>query len=70
VILIGRLRLSLSNAVEAYMKLVSVIPTEPAKDEEEKRHNTEAFQSVFLEVLNDAGFNEDAPMQDKEGTKV
>ena len=70
VILVGRMRLPVSKAIEAYVKLVRVIPTEPAKDEEEKKHNTKAFRSVFLEVLKDAGFGQDTPMVDTEGMKV
>jgi hypothetical protein len=70
VILVGRMRLPVSKAIEAYVKLVRVIPTEPAKDEEEKKHNTEAFKSVFLEVLKEADCDQDTLMLDPQGTKV
>jgi hypothetical protein len=70
VILVGRMRLPVSKAIQAYERLVRVIPTKPAKDEDEKEHNTKAFRSVFLEVLKDAGFGQDDPMVDTEGMKV
>jgi hypothetical protein len=70
VILIGRLRLSPSKAIEAYMKLVAVMPNEPANDDEEKKNNTEKFKTVFIEVLEDAGFDENTPMLDEGGAKM
>ena len=70
VILIGRLRLSPSKAIEAYMKLVVVMPNEPAKGEDERKKNTEEFKAAFIEVLEDAGFDQDAPMLDEDGTKM
>ncbi len=70
VILIGRLRLSPSKAIEAYMKLETVIPKEPAKDDEERKKNTEKFKAAFVEVLEDAGFDQNTPMLDEDGTKM
>ena len=70
VILIGRLRLSPSKAIEAYMKLVRALPTEPAKDDDERKKNTEAFKVAFTEVLEEAGFEPNAPMLDDHGVKV
>ena len=70
VILIGRLRLSPSKAIEAYMKLVVVIPNEPAKDEDERKKDTEEFKAVFIEVFEDAGFDQHTPMLDEDGTKM
>ncbi len=70
VILIGRLRLSPSKAIEAYMKLVAVIPNEPAKDDEERKANTEKFKAVFMEVLGDAEFDENTPMLVEDGPKM
>jgi hypothetical protein len=67
VTLIGRLRLSPSNAIEAYEKLVPVIPTHAAKGEEERKTNTEAFKAVFVKVLEDAGFDKNTPMLEKDG---
>jgi hypothetical protein len=63
-ILIRRLRLSPSQAIEAYMKLDAVMPKEPAKDDEERSRNSEAFKTAFLEVLNEGGFEADTPMAD------
>jgi hypothetical protein len=70
VILIGRLRLSPSKAIEVYMKLVAVIPEEQAKDDDERKRNTEEFKAAFIEVLEDAGFDEYTPMLDEDGTKM
>jgi hypothetical protein len=70
VILIGRLRLSPSKAIEAYMKLVAVMPKEPAKDDEERKINTAKFKAAFVEVLEDAGFDQNTPMLDEDGTKM
>jgi hypothetical protein len=70
VILIGRLRLSPSKATEAYMKLVAVIPNEAAKNDEERKRNTEEFRVAFIEVLEDAGFDHDTLMMDEDGTKM
>ena len=62
VIVIGRLRMSTSKAIEAYQKLVSVIPAQAAKSEEEMKSNAEAFTVVFIEVLEEASFDQNAPM--------
>jgi hypothetical protein len=65
VILIGRLRLSPSQAISAYKKLDAAIPTKPAKDGQERTRNTIVFAAAFLEVLREAGFEADAPMVDE-----
>ena len=70
IILIGRLRLSPSQAIEAYMKLEAVMPTETAKDDQERRRNSAAFRTAFLEVLKEAGFEPDAPMVDENMPKM
>jgi hypothetical protein len=70
VILIGRLRLSPSRAIEAYIKLVPAIPTRAAKSDEEKQKNTDAFKAAFVEVLKDAGFDQNTPMLDEDGAKM
>jgi hypothetical protein len=70
VILIGRLHLSLSNAIDAYTRLVAVIPTQPVRDDEERKINSEAFRAVFLDVLKDAGFEPDSPMIDEAAPKM
>jgi hypothetical protein len=70
VILLGRLRLSASRAIEAYIRLVPVIPTQAAKSDEERKRNTEAFKAVFVEVLEGAGFNENTPMLEDDGPKM
>jgi hypothetical protein len=49
---------------------VQALPTEPAKDDDEKKRNTEVFKSAFTEVLKEAGFEPNAPMLDNNGVKV
>ena len=70
VILIGRLRLSPSKAIEAYMKLAAVIPDGPAKDDEERKRNTAAFRKTFIDILNEAGMDPDTPMVDDSMPKM
>jgi hypothetical protein len=70
VILTGRMHLSPSQAIEAYMKLEAVMPTEPAKDDEERSRNSTAFKTAFIEVLKEASFEPDTPMVDESMPKM
>jgi hypothetical protein len=70
VILIGRLRLPPSKAIEAYERLALVMPTKAAMSDEERKRNTSAFKAVFIEVLESAGFDQTTPMMDKDGPKM
>ena len=70
VILIGRLRLSPSQAIEAYMKLEAVMPTKPAKDDQERSGNSATFKTAFMEVIKEAGFEADTPMVDENMPKM
>ena len=63
-ILIGRLRLPPSKAIEAYMKLAAVMPNVPAKDDEERNRNSKAFRKTFTDILMEAGLGPDTPMID------
>lgn len=69
-LLIGKLRLTTSKAIEAYAKLSSALPIEPAKDDEERRENSSKFEQVFIEVLEDAGYDANSPMVDDKETKM
>lgn len=69
-LLIGKLGLTASKAIEAYMKLAPFVSVKPAKTDTEKKANAEAFEKAFSEVLSDAGFAIDAPMLDENGTKT
>jgi hypothetical protein len=62
--------MSLSQAIEAYMKLEAVMPKEPAKDDQEKCRNSTAFKTAFLEVLKEAGFEADTTMVDENTPKM
>jgi hypothetical protein len=70
VILMGRLRRSPSQAIEAYMKLEAVMPKRPANNDQERSQNSVAFKTVFLEVLKEAGFEPDTPMVDENMPKM
>jgi hypothetical protein len=52
------------------MKLDTVMPKKPAKDDEERSRNSTAFKMTFLEVLNEAGFEADTPMVDDHMPKM
>jgi hypothetical protein len=52
------------------MKLEAVMPKKPAKDDEERSQNSTAFKMVFLEILNEAGFEADTPMIDDNMPKM
>jgi hypothetical protein len=64
------MRLSTSKAIEAYMKLVAVMPNEAAKDDKIRKMNTDEFEMAFTKVLEDAGFDQNTPMLDEDGTKM
>jgi hypothetical protein len=69
-ILLGRLGLKSSEAIKAYRKLEPALLVGPAKDDKERKRNSEAFETAFLEVLSDAGFEADAPMITTDTTKA
>jgi hypothetical protein len=52
------------------MKLDAVMPKRPAKNDEERSQNSTAFETAFLEILNEAGFESDTPMVDDDMPKV
>jgi hypothetical protein len=62
--------LSPSQAIEAYMKLEAVMPTEPAKDDAERSLNSTAFMTAFVEILKETGFEADTPMVDESMPKM
>jgi hypothetical protein len=70
VLLLGRLGLKSSEAIDAYIKLEPALSVGPAKDDEERRRNSEAFETAFREVLSDAGFEADTPMITTNTTKA
>jgi hypothetical protein len=59
-----------SKAIEAYAKLVVAIPTQAAKNEEERKTNSEVFQAAFIKILEGAGFDENTPMLEKDGAQM
>jgi hypothetical protein len=69
-ILLGRLGLKSSEAIEAYRKLEPALSVGPAKDDKERERNSEAFEVAFLEVLSDVGFEADTPMITTDTTKA
>jgi hypothetical protein len=69
-ILLGRMGLTASQAINAYQKLEPILSVQSTKDEDERRRNTEAFKTVFTGVLEKAGFTADSPMMDKAAPKT
>jgi hypothetical protein len=69
-ILLGRLGLKSSEAIEAYRKLEPAMSVGAAKDDQERKRNSEAFEAAFREVLSDAGLEADTPMITTDATKA
>jgi hypothetical protein len=69
-ILLGRLGLTPRQAIHAYLKLEPALSVGPAKDDEERKRNSEAFESAFTQVLSDAGLKADALMLDPDTSKA
>jgi hypothetical protein len=61
-ILLGRMGLTPSQAIDAYLKLEPSLSVGPAKDDQERKSNSDAFEAIFCEVLADTGLEVDAPM--------
>ena len=59
-----------SQAIDAYLKLEPYLSVGPAKDDQERKSNSDAFESAFCEVLADAGLEADAPMVTTDTTKA
>jgi hypothetical protein len=69
-ILLGRMNLTPSQAIDAYMKLEPALSVGPAKDDDERKRNSEAFDAAFREVLSDSGLEANAPMVVTDTTKA
>jgi hypothetical protein len=69
-IFLGRLGLTPTEAIDAYMKLEPALSVGPAKDYEERKRNSEAFEAAFIQVLSDAKLEADAPMLDPDTSKA
>jgi hypothetical protein len=65
---LGRMELTPTQAIEAYLKLEPALSVVPAKDDEERKRNSDAFEAAFTQVLKDANFAADAPMLDPDYT--
>lgn len=62
--------MSPSQALEAYMKLLPYLAVGPAKDDEERKRNTEAFEAAFTKILIDTGLSADTPLLDETAPKT
>jgi hypothetical protein len=69
-IFLGRLGLTPTEAIDAYMKLEPALSVGPAKDDEERKRNSEAFEAAFIQVLSDVKLDADAPMLDPDTSKA
>jgi hypothetical protein len=64
------MKMTVSQAFEAYTRLLPVLSLPPAKDEKERRGNTEEFKSVFLEILKENECDATTPFVDESGAKT
>lgn len=69
-ILLGSMRMTPSQAIDAYMKVAHLISVKPTQNDEERKSNSERFESAFRNVLEEASLKPDTPLLDKEGTKT
>jgi hypothetical protein len=65
VLLLGKLQLTLSQALKAYEALAPFIPGQPIQSEEERKKITDGFTTTFIAVLKEAGLPPDAPMNSR-----
>jgi hypothetical protein len=59
-----------SQAINAYLKLEPSLSVGTAKDDQERKRNSEAFETAFREVLVDSGLEADALMVTPDTTKA
>ena len=64
------MELTPTQAIEAYLKLEPTLSVGPAKDDEERKRNSDAFKVAFTQVLLDANLDADTPMLDPNASKT
>jgi hypothetical protein len=69
-ILLGRLGLTPSQAIKAYLTLDAALSVSPTKDAEERQRNTEEFSTAFCQVLESVGLTAETPMMDADAPKT
>jgi hypothetical protein len=52
--------MTVSEAIEAYISLESVMATQQTETKEERSINTHTFAKAFKKIMNDRGLSEDA----------
>ncbi|CAG8592889.1 14986_t:CDS:2, partial [Acaulospora colombiana] len=62
-LLLGRLRMTASQAIKACNSLVTVLVTAPAEKKKERELNRENFSAMFEKVLVEAGYDVSKPMR-------
>jgi hypothetical protein len=62
-LLLGRLQMTVSDAIEAYISLESVMATQQTEIKEERSINTHNFAKAFKKIMDDRGLSEDALME-------
>ena len=60
------MRLTPSQATEAYKKLEPALSIGPTEDEEVRERNMDTFKKAFTEILEEHGFDEHSLMLSKE----
>jgi hypothetical protein len=65
-LLLGSLRMTVSQAIAAYTELCPALPTKPVDSEEKCKQNDQKFSSKFTKTLEDSGFSADAPLREND----
>ncbi len=63
-------RLDGSDTIPGHRRISEALSVGPAKDDQERKSNSDAFESAFCEVLADASLEADAPMVTTDTTKA
>jgi hypothetical protein len=63
-LLLGRLKMTPTEALSAYSKISDALPTRLAVSDEERHINDQNFTSVFTEVLESVGLSTKTPLRD------
>jgi hypothetical protein len=64
------MKMTTSEAIEAYSKLLPALSVPPAKEEEGRSQNTEAFKAAFVDILKSVGYDAETPFMDENGPKT
>jgi hypothetical protein len=67
-LLLGRLKMTVSQAIAAYSEVSDALPSRPAESEEKLKQNDQQFESAFTKLLKDSGFPADTPLREDDSS--